>query len=149
VRPYLPDVNVVVASVRSDHPHHREALGFVEAARSDGQGCSVPVDVLASSLRVLTLDVWLEPETSESAAALLSAWIEAAGAEVVGHDSQAWRVLAEFARTLTLTPRMVPDALLAASAIVARAELVTFDRGFSRYPGLRATVLGQTLPADA
>lgn len=32
---------------------------------------------------------------------------------------------------------LVPDAHLAALAIESAAELVTFDRGFGRYPGLR------------
>ncbi|MEI6374211.1 MAG: TA system VapC family ribonuclease toxin [Actinomycetes bacterium] len=141
---YLPDVNVIVASLRSDHPHHQPALAFLRAARESGSAFAVPVDVIASALRVLTLDVWLEPETSESAGRLISDWLNAAGAEVVAHPPITWTVLAEFARTLSLTPRSVPDALLAASAITSRSTLATFDRGFSRYPGLRVELLKPT-----
>jgi len=138
---YLPDVNLIVASVRPDHPHHSEARAFVEAARDQGRPCAVPVEVLAAALRILTLPVWEQPETSESAGALLTACVEAAGAEVVGHPPTSWLVLAEFARTLDISPRAVPDALIAASAIAQRVAVVTFDRGLTRYPGLRAEVL--------
>ena len=96
---------------------------------------------MASALRVLTLDVWLEPETSESAGRLIGDWLNAAEAEVVAHLPITWTVLAEFARTLSLSSRSVPDALLAASAITSRSTLATFDRGFSRYPGLRVELL--------
>jgi len=40
-------------------------------------------------------------------------------------------------RGLNLRGNLVPDAYLAAIAFEQRAELVTFDRGFGRYPRLR------------
>lgn len=138
---YLPDVDVLVASLRSDHPHHEAARTFLHRARRDGHSFAVPVEVLASSLRVLTLDIWIDAETSASARDLLHDWIAASDAEVVSHPSGSWRVLAEFARTLSLSPRAIPDALLAASAIASRRTIVTFDRGFARYPGLQSEVL--------
>lgn len=48
-----------------------------------------------------------------------------------------WERFAQLCRTLSLRASLVPDAYLAALAIEERAELVTFDRGFARYPGLR------------
>lgn len=140
---YLPDVNVVVASVRADHPHHEQARSFVQSALARGHSFVVPVEVLASSMRILMLDVWTDPESSVSASALVRAWVDAARADVVGHPPAAFTVLAEFARTLDLSPRRIPDALLAASAITLRATLVSFDRGFSGYPGLTGEVIAQ------
>jgi len=101
----------------------------------------VPVEVLASVLRLLTLGCWVNPESSATAADLARGWVEAAGAQVTAHPAEGWRVLLEFSRTLKLTTRAMPDALLAASAIASRAVLVTFDGGFARYPGLRVDVL--------
>ena len=117
---YLPDVNLVVASLRADHPHHCEALNFLQSAKADGGEFVVPVEVVASIVR---------------------SWVAAADAEVVGHPAAAFTVLTEFARTLELSPRRVPDALLASSAIVLRATLVSFDRGLSGYPGVSALIL--------
>jgi len=79
----LPDVNVLLAGLRSDHDHHRPARAFLEDARS--------------------------------------------GSTVVG--------LSDIA--LMGVVRLVPDADLAALALEQGAELVTFDRGFGRYPHLR------------
>jgi len=39
-------------------------------------------------------------------------------------------------RELKLRGNLVPDAYLAALALEERAQLVTFDRGFGRYPRL-------------
>lgn len=132
----LPDVNVVVASLRSDHSHHELARGEIEEILSRFDSIVVPVDVLAAAMRILTLNVWNDPETSETAVKLLRDWVDATDARVIGHPTHAWTVLSEFGRTLKLTTQQVPDALLAASAIVLGVTLVTFDRGFNRYPGL-------------
>lgn len=138
---YLPDVNLVVASLRADHPHHREAQSFLQSAKADGGTFVVPVEVVASIMRILLLDVWVNPESSASASSLVRSWVAVAGAEVVGHPAATFTVLTEFARTLDLSPRRVPDALLASSAIALRATLVTFDRGFASYPSLSAVIL--------
>ncbi len=138
---YLPDVNVLVASLRPDHPHHETARSFLVRSRAAGHAFAVPVEVLAAALRILTLDVWVQSETSASARDLINGWIAAASAETVSHPPGSWRVLGEFARTLSLSTRAIPDALLAASAIVSRTTIVTFDRGFDRYPGLNAEIL--------
>lgn len=138
----MPDVNVLVSSVRRDHPHHDAARQFVVAARDEGRACALPVEVLAAALRILTLPVWHEPETSASAGVLLSQWLNAAGAVVVSYPPATWTVLAEFARTLDLRSRAVPDALIAAGAIASRACLVTFDPGLNRFPGLRVETPG-------
>jgi len=44
-------------------------------------------------------------------------------------------------RPLATMDRDVPDALLAAQARAMDAELITFDRGFRDYPGLRVQIL--------
>lgn len=139
---YLPDVNLLVASLRADHPHHREARSFLQSTQANADAFVVPVEVLASTMRILMLDIWVDPESSASASALVGAWVQAADAEVVGHPATAVTVLNEFARTLDLSPRRVPDALLAASAIALRATIASFDRGFTGYPGLSAVILG-------
>jgi toxin-antitoxin system PIN domain toxin len=141
VTTYLPDVNVLVASMRPDHPDHATARAFLVRSRLAGHAFVTPVEVLAAALRVLTLDVWVESETSASARELIHDWVAAASAETVSHPPGSWRVLGEFARTLSLGTREIPDALLAASAIVSRTTIVTFDRGFARYPGLNAEIL--------
>ena len=137
----LVDVNVIVASVRRDHVHHRAARAFLEGQLARGHRIVVRVDVLASAMRLLMLPIWESVETSATSAALLAEWVTSVDAVVAPHPEHTWRVLAEISRAMTLTPRTTPDALLAASAIAAGVTLATFDRGFSRYPGLRRELL--------
>lgn len=46
-------------------------------------------------------------------------------------------IFAEFCRVTGAAGNAVPDVHLAAVAIESGAELVTHDRGFARFPGLR------------
>jgi len=48
-----------------------------------------------------------------------------------------WARFAELCRQLRLRGNLVPDAYRAALALEQGAQLVTFDGGFGRYPGLR------------
>lgn len=48
-----------------------------------------------------------------------------------------WGVFERMCRDAGATGNRVPDAYLAALAIEHGAELITADRGFARYPGLR------------
>jgi hypothetical protein len=93
-------VNLVVASLRVDHPHHNAAQNFLHSAKSNADAFVVPVEVLTSTMRILMLDIWVDPESSASASALMRSWVQAADAEVVGHPEASFAVLTEFARTL-------------------------------------------------
>ena len=58
-------------------------------------------------------------------------------AQLVQAGTTHWPRFAELCRRLGLRGNLAPDAYLAALALEQGAELVTFDRGFGRYPGLR------------
>src|SRR5205807_941673 len=49
-----------------------------------------------------------------------------------------WRRLT---RGSTFSPHVWNDAFLAAFALAGNYEVVTFDKGFARYPGLKSTIL--------
>lgn len=48
-----------------------------------------------------------------------------------------WPRFSDLCRHLRLRGNRVPDGYLAALALEQGAELITFDRGFGRYPRLR------------
>ena len=54
----------------------------------------------------------------------------------------AWARFTAFVHDLDLRGNDVPDAWLAAVVSTSRATLMTFDRGFRRFPGLDVVVLG-------
>ena len=58
-------------------------------------------------------------------------------AQLLQAGAKHWARFAELCRHLQLRGNLVPDAYLAALALEQGAELITFDRGFGRYPRLR------------
>lgn len=133
----LPDVNVLLAGFRTDHIHHRQARSFLEDARSQTATLAVS-DVTLSSLVRLATDprVFVQPDTVDAVLDYIDALLDPPVLVVTAGDGH-WPRFAGLCRELNLRGNLVPDAYLAALALEQRAELVTFDRGFGRYPRLR------------
>lgn len=133
----LPDVNVLLAGYRADHVHHRPARAFLERSRSTGVVLGLSDAVLAGVVRLATNPrVFVRPDPVERVLDYLDALLEPP-AEMLAAGTTHWARFADLCRRLHLRGNLVPDAHLAALALEQAAELVTFDRGFARYPGLR------------
>jgi len=133
----LPDVNVLVAGFRSDHDHHRLARAFLERARARSEVLGLSDFALAGVVRLATnVRVFVRPDSAEAVLEYVDALLEPPG-QLVRAGSTHWSRFAALCRQLALRGNLVPDGYLAALAFEQGAELVTFDRGFGRYPGLR------------
>jgi len=131
------DVNVVVAALRSDHAHHSAARRSLEQARSVGATIGVPDFVLTSAVRLLTNSrIFADPNTSAGAIQGAQAFVAAPGNLLVGSPA-IWSRFSILVESMSLRGNDIPDAALAAVVIENRAELLTFDRGFARFDGLR------------
>jgi toxin-antitoxin system PIN domain toxin len=133
----LPDVNVVLAAFRADHTHHAPARAFVEAARGGSVALGLSDVALAGVVRLATNPrVFARPDTVEAVLGYLDALLEPP-AQLLRAGTAHWVRFTELCRHLQLRGNLVPDAYLAALALEQGAELITFDRGFGRYPRLR------------
>lgn len=133
----LPDVNVLLAGFRADHPHHDSARAFLESTRSGGEPLGVADTALAGVVRLATNGrVFVRPDPVSSVLDYLDALLEHPG-ELVRSGRTHWARFTQLCRELGLRGNLVPDAYLAALAMEQSAVLITFDRGFGRYPGLR------------
>ncbi len=133
----LPDVNVLLAGFRADHDHHRTARAFLEEARSASATLGLSDVALASVVRLSTnARVFVRPDTADAVIAYLDVLLEPP-TQLVRAGTAHWSRFTELCRLLQLRGNLVPDAYLAALALEQGAELVTFDRGFGRYPRLR------------
>ena len=133
----LPDVNVLLAGYRADHGHHRLARRFLDEARAGTRPIALSDFGLAGVVRLATNPrVFVKPDPVEGVLEYIEALLEPP-AQLLQPGGTHWTRFAELCRHLQLRGNLVPDAYLAAVALEQRAELVTFDRGFGRYPRLR------------
>ena len=133
----LPDVNVLLAAFRADHDHHRRARDFLDEARSGTVPLGLSDVALASVLRLATnARVFARPDTTDTVVEYLDVLLDRP-AQLVRAGTTHWARFTDLCRHLQLRGNLVPDAYLVAIALEQGAELVTFDRGFGRYPRLR------------
>jgi uncharacterized protein len=138
---FLPDVNVWIALAFASHVHHAKAKNWFDGlpsapcffCRMTQQGFLR----LATDPRVLLANAVTLPEAWKMYDAILRDVRVSLSDEPVGVEP-IWRSLTQGA---TFTPKVWNDAFLAAFADAAGYELVTFDKGFTRYANVKCTVL--------
>ena len=133
-----PDVNVLVAASRSDHPHHSVARHWLELAASaaaSGRTLILMPMVLASFLRLVTSPkIFQEPTPVEDAVAFVDALLVAQGVHLAPLGPE-WPHLRQLCIERQLKGSAVPDAWLAAATIHLGEHLVSFDRDFRKLIG--------------
>lgn len=139
-----PDVNILVAASRRDHPHHRRALAWLTGALADcaaGARFSLLPMVATGVVRLVTHPkVFPDPTPTDDALAFVDAIRTAPGVETPALDAE-WATFAELCRSHALTGNAVPDAWIAAAVRHHHEHLATFDRGFRRLLDPRSLTL--------
>jgi len=130
-----PDVNVLVAASRSDHPHHQAAFACLEeavVACADGASLKLMPMVVASFLRLVTnAKIFVQPTPVEDAVRFLDALLAVPGVEVPSLGAE-WPMLRQLCLDRKLIANAIPDAWLAAAVIQLGEHLVTFDTEFKK-----------------
>jgi toxin-antitoxin system PIN domain toxin len=130
-----PDVDVLVAASRSDHPHHAVARAWLEEAVSgagDGASFTLMPMVLAGFLRLVTSPkIFREPTPIGDAAAFVDALLSSPGVQQARLGPE-WSKLRQLCLDKGLGGNDVPDAWLSAAVVHAGEHLVSFDRDFRK-----------------
>ena len=128
-----PDVNVLVAASRSDHPHHGVAIDWLEAALVSclhGERLRLLPMVTAGFLRLVTHPrVFVEPTPLAVAQDFLTALLAQDGVEWI-HLGEEWSLLESLCRQHQLTGHAISDGWIAAAVLARQEKLVTLDRDF-------------------
>ncbi len=131
-----PDVNVLLAAARLDHPHHAVAHAWLQealAAAVRGTPLCLQGMVAASFLRLATHPkVFREPTPIEAALDFVNALLECPGV-LQPALAEEWPELCELCAEWQISANDVPDAWLAAAVLRQSDHLVSFDSGFSRW----------------
>lgn len=130
-----PDVNVLVAASRTDHPHHAVARAWLEEAiDASGAGAAftlMPM-VLASFLRLVTSPkIFRQVTPIEDAVAFVDALLASPGVQLAPLGPE-WPKLRQLCLDKQLSGNDVPDAWLSAAVAHMGEHLVSFDRDFRK-----------------
>jgi len=140
-----PDVNVLVAASRSDHPHHAVARTWLEDALSaaeDGAAFTLMPMVIVSLLRLVTSPkIFVQPTPISDAVAFVDAIVAMPGVQLASLGPE-WQKLRQLCLEKQLTGNDLPDGWLAAAVDHLAEHLVSFDRDFKKLlPRTRFTLL--------
>ncbi len=140
-----PDVNVLVAAARSDHPHHAPARAWLSqslTAAAAGAPLTLMPMVVSSLLRLVTSPkIFKLPTAIDDAVAFVDALLEQPGVRLATLGPE-WPRLRALCLDKQLGANDLPDAWLAAAALHGSEHLVTFDAHFKKLlPRSQLTVL--------
>ncbi len=131
------DANVLLYAVNADSPHHLDARQWLDEALDAGEAVGFAWVVLLAFLRLSTSHaVFPTPLTVDEALAVVEHWLNTSAATIVDPLPRHLEILASLLTPAGTGGNLVTDAHLAALAIEHRAQLVSFDSDFGRFPRL-------------
>ena len=137
------DANVVVYAVNGDAPHHEAARRWLDDALSGSETIGLPWLVIVAFLRLTTNRAILDvPLTATDALEIVDGWVSRPNAVVVEPTARHLAVLRGLLAIPGNPANQVNDAHIAALAVEHGADIVSFDRAFGRFPGVRVVVPG-------
>ena len=133
-----PDVNVLVAASRSDHPHHTVARTRLEGALADaesGAAFTLMPMVAASLLRLVTSPkIFVEPTPIANAVDFVDAILAMPGVRLAPLGPE-WPKLRQLCLDSQLRGNDLQHAWLAAAVDQLGEHLASFDRDFKKLLG--------------
>jgi toxin-antitoxin system PIN domain toxin len=134
----IPDVNILVYAYDASSPRHAAARRWWEETLTLLRPVGLPWASVLGFIRIVTNRRILEnPVAVDVAVTAVKSWLQHPRIHLLtpgaNHPDILFRLLANLGTAGNLTT----DAHLAALAIEYRAELVSTDADFARFPGLR------------
>jgi toxin-antitoxin system PIN domain toxin len=134
----IPDVNILIYAFRDDLPDHERYRQWLTAALGADEPVALPGPVLSGFMRIVTNPrVFARAVPPAEAARFVEALRSAPGAVTPRLADTHVGTFLRLCVEVNAKGNLVSDAYLAAIAIELDALLVTTDRDFSRFPGLR------------
>ena len=126
-----PDVNILVAASREDHPHHAAAATWLKAA-VEAQALALLPMVATSFVRIVTnARIFPTPTSPQTALHFINALLDATDLPLLPLSSE-WERFCELVDSPALSGNAIPDAWIAAAVTQHGEHLVTFDRDFRK-----------------
>jgi len=135
------DANVLIYAVDTASAHHQRSLAWLERSLSGAEAVGLSWIVLLAFIRIGTNpSIFPRPLSPDEATAQVQAWLGAPAAVVVQPTVRHPELLRGLLSESGTAGNLTTDAHLAALAMEHGADLVSYDRDFARFPGLRHRV---------
>ena len=134
----LIDTNVLVYAFRYDSADHEAYRSWLAKALGSEQACGLAGIVAAGFVRIVSHSrIYKDPTAVDAALRFLESIADEPNCIWVAPGPRHWEIFARLCRDAKAGGDLIPNAYLAAMAIENGAELITTDRDFARFRGLR------------
>lgn len=132
------DANVLLYAVDAASTHHQQSRAWLDASLGGGEAVGLSWVVLLAFIRVGTnSSVFPSPMSSDLAIAQVETWLHAPAAVPVHPTSRHASLLRGLLGASGTAGNLTTDAHLAALALEHGADVVSYDRDFARFPGVK------------
>jgi toxin-antitoxin system PIN domain toxin len=137
------DANVLLYAVDTTSAHHEPSRTWLDASLVGADAVGFAWVALLAFIRIGTSPSILpHPMTADEAIAQVEAWLEAPAATLVQPSARHAGLLRGLLRDSGTAGNLTTDAHLAALAVEHGADIVSYDRDFARFPGIRHRLPG-------
>ncbi len=134
----LLDANVLIYAFRRDAERHEEYREWLENVLCHKAAVGLADVALAAVIRITTHPkIFAKPSSMDEAFIYTSFLMGQPNVVHVHPGPRHWGIFEQLCRKADARGNLVTDAYLAALAIESGAEMMTTDRDFARFPGLR------------
>ncbi|HZQ63936.1 MAG TPA: type II toxin-antitoxin system VapC family toxin [Gaiellaceae bacterium] len=135
----LVDANVLLYAVNEDAPHHEKARNWLDEALGSDEPVGFAWVVLLAFLRLATNpSLFPHPLTPAQSTDVVEGWLGRPASLVLQPGERHLSLLRGLLAESGTAANLVNDAHLAALALEHGAEIVSFDRDFERFAGVRS-----------
>jgi uncharacterized protein len=139
----IVDANVLLYAVDRASAHHEPSLSWLDTALAGAETVGLAWVVLLAFIRIATsATVFPNPLTADEATDQVEAWLAAPAAVVATPTPRHASLLRGLLRDTGTAGNLTTDAHLATLSLEHGADVVSYDRDFARFPGVRHRLPG-------
>jgi len=139
----IVDANVLLYAVDRASAHHDQSLPWLDASLAGTEAVGLAWIGLLAFIRLATnTSVFEHPMAPDEAIGQVETWLEAPAAVVAQPTPRHASLLRGLLADTGTAGNLTSDAHLAALALEYRADIVSYDRDFARFPGVRHRLPG-------